>query len=85
MKTSPFVGGPLDGAQAQLPVGGPVPSEHQMLLSRVGDTWHAYLLVPLPDSEERVLSHLGEVDQMPQLRDDTTVATVATIAAVATA
>lgn len=70
MKHSPIVGGPLDGAAAQLPVGGEVPSEHQMLLTRVGDTWHAYLLVPRPDSDDRILSHLGEVDQMPQLRDD---------------
>ncbi|NPC98299.1 hypothetical protein [Nocardioides sp. zg-DK7169] len=70
MKNSPIVGGPLDGAEAQLPVGGDVPSDHQMLLTRVGDTWHAYLLVPRPDSEERILSHLGEVDQLPQLRDE---------------
>jgi hypothetical protein len=85
MKTSPIIGGPLDGAEAQLPVGGAVPSEHQMLLSRVGDTWHAYLLVPRPDSDERVLSHLGEVDQLPQLRDDTTHATVAPITSAASA
>ncbi|WP_166140682.1 hypothetical protein [Nocardioides ochotonae] len=70
MKTSPIIGGPLDGAEAQLPVGGAVPSEHQMLLSRVGDTWHAYLLVPRPDSDERVLSHLGEVEELPRLRDE---------------
>ena len=60
----------MDGAQADLPVGGEVGSEHQMLLTRVGDVWHAYLLVPRPDSEERVLSHLGAVETLPQLREE---------------